>query len=571
MLLLLPVVSPAQVRLPIADPMQRALAAERKNSFAEAATIFGEILASKPADAGALFGMERVLRPLDRASELLPLVQKALAVDSNNVGILQVAVRTFTNAARPDLARKYTLRWSERAPDDPSPFEEWSAAASEVRDRATARAALDLGRQRLKDPTALSPDLAQMMQAEGNIAGAAKEWALAVKVTPEYRTGAAMLLGRVPNAQRTIVRQVLTDATIESRQLLGLIELGWGNTTDGTALIRMSLSPKAEDAAALLESAIDLLHGREDRLTTLAKASLLEALAQRQAGADAVRTRLDAARAYADGGAERDARRMLGAASSDPSAPAGTAGAASTAMLGVLIAEGKASEAESVLQKLGPTLPIDDRERETRRVALAFARAGDFAHAETMIAADSSTAGLDLRGRLRLFVGDLAEATKLLKDAGPYDDEREHAVQRVTLLVLLQSAGKDSSRALGTALLALERGDSSAALKEIAELAPHLAPSGAAEAHLLAGQLSLARRDTVAALRFFRLADDTLVPGVAPAARFQVARITAASGKRDEATKLLEQLIVDYPESAVVPEARRFRDTLRGAIPGGGG
>jgi tetratricopeptide (TPR) repeat protein len=239
-------------------------------------------------------------------------------------------------------------------------------------------------------------------------------------------------------------------------------------------------------------------------------------------------------------------------------------------MLGVLLAEGKPAEAEKVLQRLAPTLLVDDRERETRRLAMAFARSGNFAHAEELTAADSSIAGLDLRGRLRLFAGDLVQATALLKAAGPYDDEREHAVQRVTLLVMIQSAGTDSLRDLGAALLSLERGDSAAAMRRLADLSPRLAPAGAAEAHFLVGQLALAARDTIVALRFLRLADDTLVPGVAPAARMLVARIIAGSGRAEEARALLERLIVDYPESAVVPEARRFRDALRGAIPGGG-
>lgn len=571
MLWLMPGATRAQARPSDADPMTRALAAERKNAFAEAATLFGSILQSTPADPSALFGMERVLRPLDRTAEMLPLVLRALAVDSNGVGILQIAVRAYTNAGRPDLARHYTIRWADRAPDDPSPFQEWSSAAEQVRDRATARAALDLGRQRLKDATALSPDLAQMLQQDGNFAGAAREWGAAVKGTPEFRAGAAMLLAQVPTAQRAVVRTaLLQDGRLESRQLLGLVELNWGNAVDGTILIRTSLPTKPDDAASLLEAAIDALHGREDRSVHLAKGTMLEALAQRQEGAIAVRTRLDAARAYADGGAELDARRLLGAASADPSASVETAEAASAAMLGVLLAEGKPAEAEKVLHKLAPSLPIDDRERETRRVAMAFARSGELAHAEALIAGDASIAGLDLRGRLRLFAGDLVEATTLLKAAGPYDDDREHAVQRVTLLVLLQSAGKDSLPTLGTAMLSLERGDSAQAMKQVADLAPRLAPAGAAEAYLLAGQLALAGRDTSAALRFLRLADDTLVAGVAPAARFLIARISAASGRADEAKALLEHLILDYPESAVVPEARRFRDRLRGAIPGGG-
>ncbi len=571
LMVLAPFGARAQVRIPEPDPMARALAAERKNSFAEAATLFGTILATKPADPGALFGMERVLRPLDRAPEMLGLVQRALAVDSMGVGILQIAVRTYTAAGRSDLARQYALRWAAQAPDDPAPFQEWSAAAAEIRDRIAARAALDLGRKRLTDPAALSPDLAQMMMQDGDIAGATREWVVAVKGTPEFRSGAAMLLGQVTLAQRASVRSTLRqDGGPESRQLLGLVELNWGNAVEGATLIRTALPDKQEEAAVLLESAIDALRGREDRITDLAKATMLEALAQRQDGGEAAGTRLAAARAYADGGAERDARRLLGAASTDPLAPAATNQATAMTMLGVLLAEGNAAEAEKVLQRLSPSLAIDDRERETRRLAMAFARGGNFAHAEELIAADSSIAGLDLRGRLRLFAGDLAQATALLKAAGPYDDEREHAVQRVTLLVMMQSAGADSLRNLGAALLSLERGDSAKALRQLADLAPRLAPAGAAEAHLLAGQLALGARDTTAALRFLRLADDTLVPGVAPAARMLVARVMAGSGRAEEAKALLERLIVDYPGSAVVPEARRFRDALRGAIPGGG-
>lgn len=572
MLWLVPLVLPAQIRLQGADPMQRALEAERKNAFADAASLFGEILAGKPADAGALFGMERVLRPLDRLPEMLPLVQRALSLDSTGVGILQIAVRAYTNAGRPELARRYALRWADQAPGDPSPFEEWSSAAAQVRDRVTARAALDLGVQRLKNPSLLAPDLAQLMQQEGDYAGAARQWVAAVRTTPEFRSGATMLLAQVPSTQRATVRTALTqDGSVVGRQLLGLVELSWGDVVDGTALIRTALPPEADKAADLLASAVDVLHGREDRTANLARATLLEALAQRQKGADAVRSRLDAARAYADGGAERDARRMLGLASADPAAPPGTSGAASAAMLGVLLAEGKPADAEKVLASIAGTLSIDDRDRETRRIAMAFARSGAFAHADSLVAADSSTAGFDLRGRLRLFTGHLAEATELLKAAGPYDDDREHAVQRVTLLVMLQSAGKDSLPALGSAMLTLERGDTAAAVTQLGALAPQLAPAGAAESRLLAGQLAVARHDTSTALRFLRLADDTLVPGVAPAARLLVARLTAASGHAADAITMIERLILDYPESAVVPEARRLRDALRGAVPTTGG
>jgi hypothetical protein len=38
-------------------------------------------------------------------------------------------------------------------------------------------------------------------------------------------------------------------------------------------------------------------------------------------------------------------------------------------------------------------------------------------------------------------------------------------------------------------------------------------------------------------------------------------------GRNDEARTRLESLILEYPESAIVPLARRMLDRLRGAVP----
>ncbi len=137
---------------------------------------------------------------------------------------------------------------------------------------------------------------------------------------------------------------------------------------------------------------------------------------------------MDGARAYADGGDERDARRLLATrcGAANP-VSGGMATTASSTLLGVLIAEGKSAEAERVLAQLGDNVGLDEHDRLARRIAMTWVRAGDFAHAEQVIAGDSSTAGLDLRGRLRLFRGDLAGANDLLKAAGPFDEEREQA------------------------------------------------------------------------------------------------------------------------------------------------
>ena len=314
----------------------------------------------------------------------------------------------------------------------------------------------------------------------------------------------------------------------------------------------------------------ELIRNRDDRESRLASASTLEAIAGHETGASAMHTLLDAARAFADAGDERNARRLLSAVSDNPAAPGGMTTTASATLLGVLIAEGKGAEAERVLGELSSSLGMDDHDRLARRIAMLWARTGDFARAEKLIAPDSSTAGLDLRGRFRLFVGDLAGANDLLKQAGPFDDDREQSLGRIDLLTLIQAVGEDSVPALGAAMLALAAGDSARAVTQLTALATTFKGAGAAETRLLAARVALARRDTVSALALLQLADVKELPATAAAARLEVAQIRIAEKRESDARGILEQLILDFPASALVPEARHLRDTLRGTVPVGG-
>ena len=555
---------------PASDSLAKGLLAERRGNYAEAARLFSATLAQRPADIGALMALDRVLPSLNQRREMLPAIERALTVDSTNLGILNLAVRTFAGTGLADSARKYTERWAARIPGDDIPYREWVMAAMDARDLPQAKAAVEWARHRLGQPNALPAEYAQLLQQESDLAGACREWLSAIRTSPSYRSSAVMLLGQATVLQRSIVRDaLLKDGSLEARRLLGLVQVHWGESIEGTMRVRASLPPSTEDALALLRVLMDELRGREDRGALMARATVFEAMAERQVGREAVRSRMDAARAYADAGSERDARRLLALVAADSTAPAGLATAASSTLLGVLIAEGKAAEAERLLSDLRPALDSDERERQTRRVAMTWARSGQLARAERVVAGDSSVAGLDLRGRLRLYAGDVAGAAKLLQAAGPYDEEREAAVERITLLVLLQSAGKDSLPMLGAALLALERGDSTAAIAGLSEIATQLEPAGAAEARLLAGRIALSRRDTATAGRLLRQADVADAPATAAAARLDLARLALLGGHSDAARQLLEQLMLDYPESAVVPEARRLRDSLRGIAPAG--
>lgn len=569
-LAVLPLTLAAQ-RPVVTGALARALAAERRGDLADAVTEFEAVLAERPADGQAILGLSRVLPALDRRAELVAPLRQALAIDSSNVGFLAMAVRTFALLGRGDSAAAYVNRWVEVVGSEEEPWREWATSALEAHDRVGAKRALEEGRRRIANPAALAPELAQLREAEGDIPGATDEWLRAIDNAPTLRNAALLMLGDLLPPRRDTVLAVLARRgdDPEATRLRGLLLVKWGQPEQGVAIVGTVLPESAAQASYLLRPVLEELKGRDDRPALRAKGQALELQASREEGLTRVRTWMDAARAWADAGEERIARRILADVAADPAAPDGVASAASGTLLGVLIAEGQPAQAESLLVSIRGALSLDERDRATRRVAMAWARADNIAHAEAMLENDSSVSGFAVRGRLRAYLGDLVDAAEWLKAAGPYDDEQEHAVERVALLSLLGAMDRDTFPAFGRTLLILDRGDTATAVTRFTALADSLAPPGAAALRYLAGELALSRADTAAALSLLAAADTAVAPATAPAARLARARIAAARGERTEAERLLEAIIIDYPDSAAVPDARRLRDLLHGAIPTG--
>lgn len=559
-----PVTLAAQVGRPPVGTVARAMAAERRGDYAEAARDYEALVAERPADGQAILGLSRVLPVMDRRADLARYLAQAIAVDSTNIGFLSLAVRTYALLENRTAARALVDRWAALSPGDEEPYREWALSALEVRDRGAARTALELGRARIDHPAALAAELAQLRQQEGDLAGATSEWLRATAHIPGFRASAVLLLGDVaPEARGEVRKALAADGSAEAQRLEGLLLARWGEPEAGARRLLGALPTTQGAATPVLRAFLEELRGRTDRDAMRARGLVLEALADREVPELAIRTRMEAARAHADGGDEATARRVLGQVAADPLAAGDIATSASTTLLGVLIAEGRAAEAESLYVQLRGALSLDDQEREQRRIALAWARSGNVARGEALLEADSTVTGFDTRGRLRAFAGDLATATAFLRIAGPWDESRDVAASRVRLLALLQAVMVDSLPPLGAALLAIERGDSARAVRELDALAPSLEPPGAAAVRLLAGELAVALGDRRTAERLLGAADVPEAPAVAPAARLALATLYLAAGRRQEADALLERLILDFPDSAAVPDARRARDLLR--------
>jgi tetratricopeptide (TPR) repeat protein len=550
------------------DSLNRAFDLERRGNYAAAVTAYRAVLKSRPSEVSALLGLERSLTPLNRTAEMVPDIGVALAANPSATALYGVAVRTYGAANMPDSLRRAVEKWAQLAPKDETPYREWGNALLARKDRAGARAAYMAGRQQL-GPTALAPELAQLAVLEGDYPGAAREWLVAVKKLPGYRSGAVVTLRLTPDAQRAAVLKVLdADGSPDALRLDAELRARWGDPVGGFERLSQVLPADPVESRDLLRQFAEALRGNTAPAYRQAMGRALEAMAQRTNGAQRSRLQLDAAQAYLDGGDRTAARRMLAGLASDGESPAALSASASGTLLRLLVEEGKMEEAEKSLAQYRGVLSTQEMATLTRRVAMGWARAGKLDRAEALAASDSSVDGLALRGQLKLFQGDIAGAVELLRAAGPYAGTREQATARTSLLALLQPIEVDTLPALGDAFMLLERGDTAGAVKGLTTLgASQPRNKGGAELLLLAGRLEAARGQRPAAEKLFRAAVDTTAPATAPAALLELGRLLASSGRGGEAVPVFEQLILDYPRSALVPQARRALDEAKGAVP----
>lgn len=550
-------------------PYDKAFELERRGSYAQAADGYRKILSAKPAELNALLGLERVLHELGKPAELAPAATAAITADSKNPVLYGVAVRAWTAAGNADTVRRVVDRWAVVEPGSEAPYREWGFAALAARDRVNARAAYRLGREKLQRPEALAGELAQLSTYEGDYPQAITEWLVAVRTTPGYRASALGMLSQVPVDRRNVVLAELDKrGDPVADRLAGGLAARWNEPMAGYERIQKRL-PSGAEGIPSLEEYLEEVRAMPGREAALARARVLESMAERNAS-QRTRYLAEAARAYAEAGEQNSARRMLSRLAADPRASPDAAATAGVTLVGVLIAEGRLEEAETRLAEIRKTLAVEEGERLTHQVARGWLHQGRLDRAEALVKNDSTVEGMAIRGRARLYQGDIGGALRDLAGAGPFAADRGEATERASMLAILQVLDADTLPALGSAYLALERGDTSAAATGFAELASRLPPDrGGGELTLLAGRLRQAQGSMPQAEQLFRKASGAKGTAAAPAARLELARVLVRQGKQGEAITALEELILEFPESTVAPQARRLLDTVRGGIPRG--
>jgi hypothetical protein len=547
----------------------RAFDLERRSDYAGAAAAYRAVLAAKPADISALLGLERSLLTLNQSSDILPAVRAALEAAPASSAVYGVALRAWAAAGQPDSVRATAERWARIAPTEEAPYREWGAAELSRQNRSGARAAYLRGRERLGRPDAMAAELAQLALSESDYSTALREWLLAVRRLPGYRASAVGTLSQAPVAARAdVLRQLARENDFTARRFEAELRARWGDPLGAVRILMPALPPDRVQSFATLRALLDQIRTLRTSASKQAEGMVLEALAARSPDSQASRLRLEAAQAYTAGGDRVAARRMLGGLADDIATPQSVASDAATTLVTVLISEGKIDQAAKRLAELQPKLSADEYDTLRRRVATGWLKAGDLVRADSAVARDSSVEGLALSGRIRLYRGDLRGAAELFQSAGPYAGDRTEATERTAMLALIQPLERDSLPELGSALLRLEQGDTAGAIAGLERAAAGLPPQqGGAELHLLAGRLASASGKTADAERLLRGAVHKDAPSTAPAAAMALAELLLSSRREAEAVTVLEDLILTYPRSALVPQARRKLDEAKGAVP----
>jgi len=561
--LILPAVLAAQQ-----ETMTRAIDLERRGNYAAAAEAYRAVLAVKPGDPAALLGLERALLPINRSAEILPQVRAALAANPSSGALYGVALRAWAAADEPDSMRAVAEGWARVAPGDEAPYREWGAAALARQDHVGAAAAYARGRERLRRPDALAAEIALLAIADGDYPTALREWLPTVRRLPGFRPTALASLALAPAPVRPeLLQQLRRESDLVARRLEAELRARWGDPVGALE----TLEPLPADSAVAVEALRGLIEQlrplpTRDGRETLGRA--LEALARRSPESQASRLRLEAAQAYSAAGDREAARRMLAGVADDRSAQGTVAAGAAATLVTVLVAEGELDEAARRLTEVEQSLPGDEVAALRRKIVEGWVQAGQLDQADSLLGADSTIDGIALAGKIRLYRGDLAGAIERFKVAGPYAGDRVEATKRTMLLGLLQPIEADSLPALGHAMLQLAQGDTTRALPELEQVAATLPPAkGGAELRLLAGRLAGATGKSDDAERLFLAAATPDAPATAPAAELALAELLLAQDRRADAIPRLEHLILTYPTSALVPQARRTLDAARGAVP----
>jgi tetratricopeptide (TPR) repeat protein len=541
LLVLLATHAVAQSGVPGGTLVSRAVELERAGKNHEAVAAWREAIAAGAVLPGVL-GLERVLTILGEEIELVVALDTLIPRFPDEPQLRAAQLRTLVALGRDAEADVAFRAWRDRRPQDVAPYRDYARVLL-FNDRTTkADTLLVEAGERLGQTRALLLEQAQLRAALGRWTEAAEAWRETLRDQRYFEAAAAFSLSPAPAPARDSVRNALAvpGAPLAALQVVGLLEVGWGSPRAGWLVL--APLPPSDSVLSVWEAFADEVERAQ------AWATLRDVLAARQ------RVRPNPANGF------RAARAALRA--DDPTAAleliraAGLPARDNDALaveLEALARLGRGAEAEGVLAAAAPSIGAVATRAHARTIAWAWVRAGDVARAKLALHDAPLDADDAVAGWLALYEGDLKVARSALR----YGEST--TPEAVSALALLSRTTGDRSVNVGAAYLALARSDSASAVRAFETAAGELADASSLLLALAARAAGIGERSMQL---WTKLLTESPSAPEAPEAHLELGR--AASRRRDLATAKthLEQLILDFPSSALVPQARRELDQM---------
>ncbi len=546
-----------------------ALRAERQGQLPLALDYYRRILSLEPGDATALQGAERAFVRLGMRDSVAPYAARAIEAAPRNQILREIAFRSAASQGR-DSVEVVIRGWTAAFPGSARPYQLWSFWLAQHGFTNDARQALIEGQSWVGE-VALAPDLARFLMGTGEWVEAAVQWRIVVEDNGGLVAAGATGLEQAPvSTHDQIVERLLEGDPSQPTQWLAADLLArWGRPEEAWAVLDAALPEDRDVAVALLLRFADQATRTVGPGGWRARGYALERLAGLSSGDAAEQARLGAAQAFTEAGDLAAARRQLDHLAGTLQSPNEDAAAAMAGFIRLLSDAGSVDEAEERFDEWLPRLGPGDAAELREHLAWARVLRGELDRAEALLGDASSVRADAVLGWVALYRGELGQARQRFRAAGPYADSRREATERAAMLVLLERIEAERLPELGSGLLEALRGDTAKALRELERAAGRLPPDGGrSEVLMLASDVAggIADHRRAEALLLGALAADSSGPA-APAAELRLARVYSVTGRRAEAEQRLERLILGHPESAVVPQARRLLDQVRGAIP----
>lgn len=533
--------------------LMRGFTLEQDGNFREAAIAYRAALAGEDA-VGALLGLERAYAALGHGDSLLPVLDSLLRVRPAEPTFRTAQLRTLQTLGREADVREAFEQWVRAAPGESAPFREYVRMLLAAGRVAIADSVLRRARGSVRSENDLAYETAQLRAASGEWMESAESWRVALRSMAYLQQAAIYALVRAPESARAEIRRVLALPPAEHapRIVLAALELSWGDPAQGWDAIRML--PRGDSAVAAWTDYAKRAEAAGAWL--VARDALAAVLAVKPQPSIALR----AIEAALNGGDAASALALSESATRGLDSAAAARGPIPFMVraLGIL---GRPGDAERVATAYGPHLVPSQREELARQVAWAWVRSGDLARAREVLGETAGAAEGEAHGWMALYEGDLGTARTALRRAG------EDNPAAVAALALIMRTRADTGRQLGQAFLRLARGDTVGAAAAFVAAEREL-PDAGALLLATAARLHAARGDDQAAEPLWSaIARKYESTPEAAEADLERARILRRRGDGPAAITLLEHLILTYPGSALVPQARRELELARNRIP----